>query len=108
MSFSQNASIVGLNSYAITLPTAGAYFIEGKIQCPQISTGSAANSEVVATIVNGTGPVTLYTGTAGAEGFYVNVSAAAGDVITTTLSSSADIDAPLNAIKCELSIGSGQ
>ncbi len=60
------------------------------------------------TVTNQTGPVTLYTGLPGADGFYVAFSAEADDVIRVALSSSDPDDVPLNAVKCELSLGSGQ
>lgn len=107
MSFNQNQCIVGMNYGEVAVPSAGTYFVDGKIQLPRIAAGGG-QSAVVATITNQTGPVTLYTGTAGADGFYCTAICAAADVIRVTLSSADDDDTPLNAVKCEFSVGSGQ
>lgn len=105
--FNQNAGIGGLNSYSVAVPTAGPYFVAGKISLPTIVGGGGASS-VVVTVTNGTGPVTIYTGVAGAEGFYVDTLCAAGDVLTIALSSANANDQGLNTVKAVLSIGSGQ
>lgn len=105
--FAQNSVIVGMTSLDTAVPTAGAYFVSGKLQLPRIA-GGGGQSNVVVTITNQTGPVTLYTGTAGADGFYVNAACAAADVLRVALTSADADDTPLNAVKCEISIGSGQ
>lgn len=105
--FVQNGSMAGLQSYAVAVPTAGPYFVSGKVSLPTLSMGSTAASSVVVTVVNGTGSVTVYTGPVGAEGFYVVTPCAAGDVLTTTLSSAAAVDNVLNAVKAVVSVGSG-
>ena len=107
--FAQNSTIVGLNSLDTAIPAAGPVFVSGKVQLPRLAAGSTGVSAVVVTITNQTGPVTLYTGTAGADGFYVDTNVAAGDVIRVALTSANSIDsATYNSVKCELSIGSGQ
>lgn len=106
MSFNQNASIAGLQSYAYAVPVAGPVFLDGKLSIPTL-VGGGGQSAVVATVVNGTGPVTVYTGVAGAEGFHVNTPCLAGDVLTVSLSSANAVDAVPNAVKCVLAIGSG-
>jgi hypothetical protein len=106
MSFNQNAGIAGLETYSVAVPTAGLYFVDGKISLPTLSQGGG-QSQVVATVVNQTGPVTIYTGIAGAEGLKCNASCAAGDVLAITLSSGAAVDQVPNAVKCVLAIGSG-
>lgn len=107
--FNQNFALAGLTSIDTAVPDAGPYFVEGKLQLPRVASGSSAASEVVVTVTNRTGPVTLYTGAAGADGFYLDTLCAAGDVIRVALTSSAAVDsADLNAVKCEVSIGSGQ
>lgn len=105
--FNQNAAIGGLNSYAAAVPAAGPYFVSGKLMLPTV-VGGGGQSSVVVTVTNGTGPVTLYTGAAGAEGFYVDTLCAAGDVLTIALTSANANDQGLNAVKAVVSIGSGQ
>jgi hypothetical protein len=105
--FNQNAAIGGLNSYSVAVPAAGPYFVEGKLSLPTI-VGGGGQSACVVTVTNGTGPVTVYTGPAGAEGFYVDTLCAANDVLTIALTSAAAPDQGLNAVKAVLSIGSGQ
>lgn len=109
MSFNQNVTLVGLTSVDVAVPSAGTYFVDGKIQLPRLSQGASADSSCVVTITNRTGPTTLYTGTAGADGFYVDTLCAAGDVLRVALTSAASVDtSDLNAIKCAIDIGSGQ
>lgn len=105
--FAQNLTMTGLNSYSVSVPTAGPYFVKGKISLPTISNGGG-QSLCVATITNRTGPTTVYTGLPGAEGFYVDTPCAANDVLTITFSSSAPADQPPNVIKAVVSVGSGQ
>lgn len=108
MSFNQNFSM-DLGTEDTAVPSAGAYFVEGKLQLPRLASGSSAASAVVATVTNLTGPVTIYTGAAGNDGFYVDFNAAAGDIIRVALTSSAAVDNDLNnSVKAEISIGSGQ
>jgi hypothetical protein len=104
--FNQNVNLVGLTSYAVSVPVAGPYFMSWKIYLPTLTDGGGQSS-VVMTIVNGTGPVTVYTGVAGAEGGSVSTPCAAGDVLTFTLSSAAAPDLGLNNVKATISISSG-
>lgn len=104
--FNQNVTIAGLNSYSVAVPAAGVYFLDGKVQIPTVSSGGGASGAVV-TITNGTGPVTLYTGTAGKDGFKIDTVCAAGDVLTVALTSAASADQGLNAVKTVVAIGSG-
>jgi len=107
--FNQNSTLVGLNYLDTSVPAAGPYFVEGKLQVPRLASGATDASGVVVTVTNRTGPVTLYTGLAGANGFYVDCLCAANDVIRVALTSAQPIDsADANAVKCEISIGSGQ
>ncbi len=91
-------SINGLGVFPIfTAPSAGIYFVNGQLTLPSIPQGSGA-SQVVCVVKNGV--TTLYTGVAGATGFQVNqIVCAAGDAITVTLTSSADPDQVLNAVR---------
>lgn len=107
MAFNTSYVLGTLTSEDTAVPTAGTYFVDGKVQLPRLAAGGGQSS-VVVTITNRTGPVTLYTGTAGADGFYVDALCAAGDVLRVALTSAAAADTPLNAIKCEVAIGSGQ
>ena len=78
--FNQSGSIVGLSSFVVACPNAGPYNLDWKISLPTL-VGGGGQSAVVMTIVNGTGPVTVYTGIAGAEGGSTNTLCAAGDVL---------------------------
>lgn len=103
--FSQNVEFVGLGTFSWTVPYAGAYFVKGKIFVPTLIDGGVPSSVVVTVNQNGS-PV--YTGLAGAEGFYTNLSCAAYDVIAVVLSSSVTTDQAPNAVKGRYSIGQGQ
>lgn len=107
MAFNQSFALSGLTSIDTAVPAAGPYFVSGKVQLPTVTAGGGQSSCVV-TITNRTGPVTLYTGIAGADGFYVDTLCAAGDVLRVALTSAAAADTPLNVIKAEVAIGSGQ
>lgn len=104
--FNQTVDLTGLTSYSFSIPSAGLYSMDWKIALPTVVAGGGQSS-VVMTIVNGTGPVTIFTGIAGATGGKVDFKAAAGDVITATLSSAAAADLPLNVIKAVISISQG-
>ncbi len=106
--FNKNFSLGNLGSESTVVPASGAYFVEGKLQLPRVASGSSAPSSVIVTVENETTESTLYTSTAGDDGFYVDFNAAAGDEILVTLSSSDAVDVALNAVKCEVAIGSGQ
>lgn len=103
--FNQNIESTGLNNVSTTVPYAGPYFVKGKFTIPTLVGGSGASSLVVTVNQNGS-PV--YSGPVGAEGFYKDISCAAYDVIAIVLSSSAPVDAVLNAVKAIYSIGQGQ
>ena len=104
--FNQNAELTGLTSYAVAIPNAGPIAADWKLSRPTV-VGGGGQSSVVMTVVNGTGPVTVYTGTAGAIGGSLNTLCAAGDVLTFTLSSAASADQPLNVIKCNIQVAQG-
>lgn len=109
--FNQNIESVGLGTTSVTVPYAGPYFVKGKITLPTLvggqgSPGQASASSLVVTINQNGSPV--YSGPVGAEGFYNDISCAAYDVIAIVLSSSAPVDAVLNAVKAVYSIGQGQ
>jgi hypothetical protein len=103
--FNQNIESVGLSTTSVTVPFAGPYFVKGKFLIPT-SVGGAGQSSLVVTVNQNGSPV--YTGSAGAEGFYTDISCAANDVIAMVLSSSAAVDAVNNAVKAVYSIGQGQ
>lgn len=104
--FNQNVDLSGLTSYSVTIPNAGILSIDWKLSLPMISQGGGQSS-VVMTITNATGPVTVFTGTAGALGGKVDTLVAANDVITCALSSAAAADAPLNVIKAVIAFSQG-
>ncbi len=103
--FNQNIESTGLGTTSVTVPYTGAYFVDGKFTIPT-SVGGAGQSSLVITVNQNGSPV--YTGNAGAEGFYTDISCTAYDVITMVLSSSAAVDAVNNAVKATYSIGQGQ
>ncbi len=103
--YAQNLVFNGLGTLSTVVPAAGPYFVEGKLSLPTIVGGSGPSSVVVTVNQNGS---PIYTGIAGAEGFYLDVTCAALDTIAIVLTSSAAADAPLNVIKMTVSIGSGQ
>lgn len=104
--FNQTVNLCGLTSYAVSVPTAGPYAFDWKISLPTVTDGGGQSS-VVMTITNGTGPVTIFTGTAGASGGTVSTLCAAADVITFALTSAAAADQGLNTVKATIAISSG-
>lgn len=96
-------TISGLTSAQTSVPLAGLCQIICSLSLPMISKGSSANSQVV-TVIKQNGS-TMYTSSAGAEGFQISLSCAANDVISVTLSSAAAVDQSLNVIKANVSIG---
>lgn len=103
--FNQNLVTSGLGTTSVTVPDAGPYFVEGKISLPSIPTGSTPSAVLVVVNKNGS-PV--YTGVAGATGFYCTITCAALDVIAVVLSSSSAVDNVINAIKTTIEIGYGE
>lgn len=108
--YSQNFSISGLETLTVVLPVAGQFTLSGKLKLPRLSQTdptdpnySSYPSAVVATIKqNGT---TIFTSTAGSDGFSIPVSAASQDTFTVQLSSSEAQDEVLNAVSAVISIG---
>lgn len=103
--YNQNLTFNGLGTLSITVPQAGAYFVDGKISLPSLTNGGGVSACLVTINQNGS-PV--YTGIAGAEGFYTDISCAAADVIAIVFSSAATPDQGLNVIKSTIAIGLGQ
>jgi len=102
----QNFVFNGLGTLSTTVVTAGLYFVKGKVtDFPSLVNGGGASSLVVTVNQNGS---PKYTGSAGASGFYTNLSCAANDVIAVVFSSSASADSALNVIKSSVSIGLGE
>jgi hypothetical protein len=97
-------SINGLQTFALfTAPAAGIYFVDAKLQLPQLVSDGLA-SAVVALVKNGAS--TIYTGVAGASGFSIPAfTCALGDVITCVLSSAAACDNVLNAVTGVVAFG---
>jgi hypothetical protein len=102
--FLGNQSLNGLQTTTIfTAPAAGAYFIQGYLTLPQLSTAGAV-SQVVAVVKQNSS--TELTGTAGASGFAIPaITAAAGDVFSVVLSSSAAPDQVTNAVQGQVYFG---
>lgn len=101
----QNTVFNGLGTQSFTIPIAGPYFVEGHLSLPSLVGGGGA-SQVVVTINQNGSPI--YTGQAGAEGFYKDMLCAANDVIAVVLNSSAAPNLGLNVIKANISIGLGE
>lgn len=118
MAFNQNVELVGpyqscapgasgATSYSFSAPAAGVYNLDWKIMIPTVI-GGGGQSGVIVTITNGTGPVTLYSGSAGAMGGKLDLLAAAADVIKFELSSVTAADlTTLNNVKATIAISSG-
>lgn len=104
LNFNQSLSWVGLGTYTFVAPYAAPFVFDGKVQCPSIVT-DGVNSAVVVTISQNGTPV--YTGNAGAQGFYEVISCASGDSITIVFSSAAAVDQGLNIIKATIAISQG-
>lgn len=116
--FNQNVELVGpyqsaapattgCSTYSFSCPTTGPYVIDWKLQLPNLSQGGGT-SGVIVQIINGTGPVTLLTTTAGKDGGKLDLSAVAGDVISFSLSSETAADLlTLNTVKATIAISSG-
>lgn len=108
MAISLTATVTGLTTFSVGIPTAGATPVSGKLTLPTIDQGESANSQVVVTITqtpNGGSPTTIYTGSAGARGFSVIAQCAALDTIAITMSSGATVDQGINRIKTTISVG---
>jgi hypothetical protein len=113
--FTATNSLNGLQTTTLfQAPTTGVYFVNGQLTLPVlrdqpsnigalISTPEIGGSQVVAVVKDGA--TTVFTGNAGATGFQTTFTATAGDVITCILSSSANIDNQLNAVKGVVSSG---
>lgn len=105
--FNQSMELAGLTSIDTAVGAAGPYVVNGKLSLPRLVNGSSSPSGAVVTVTNRTGPVTLYTSTAGDDGFEVATLCAAGDVIRVAVTSSAAIDAGYNNVKTQIAISSG-
>lgn len=97
-------SLNGIQTVSVfTAPSAGIYFIEGKLSLPQISTSGSASAVIALVKKNGS---TQYTGIAGASGFSIPaITLAANDAITVQLSSSAAIDLVTNNVSGQIVYG---
>lgn len=105
--YNQNLTNVGLNTLTTSVPTAGPYSIKGKLTLPTYTDDGSTGTSAVVTTVNQNGSP-IYTGLAGAEGFYTTFLAAAGDTITVVFTSSATVDQAPNAVKATIGLTSGQ
>ena len=77
-------------------PAEQTYLVDGQITLPTLVGGAGASSVIATLYVDG---VATYTGIAGATGFQVRPTIASGTEVTVTLTSSADADEKLNAVK---------
>lgn len=102
--FAQNLVFTGLGTIAITVPNAGAYFLDAKISLPTLSNGGGVSAVVAVIKVNAS---TILTGVAGATGIKADFTCAAGDSVSLILSSAAAADQVLNAVKTTIALGQG-
>lgn len=102
--FSTNQTVSGLETLTFYVPTGqgGAYTLSGHLQTPNMSAGDSTSAVVTTIGQNGS---TIFTSTAGAQGFSVPVLAAAGDYFTVALSSSTATDEVLNNLRATVSLG---
>lgn len=108
--YSQNFAISGLETLTVVMPVAGQFTLSGKLKIPRLSQTDPTDpnyasypSAVVVTIKqNGS---TIFTSTAGSDGFSIPISAAYQDTFTVQLSSSEAQDEVLNAVSAVISIG---
>lgn len=108
MAFNLNATVTGLTTFTVGIPSVGSYPISGKLVLPTIDQGAPANSAVVVTITqtpNGGSPTTIYTGAAGSRGFQVMANCAALDSIAIAMTSAASVDQGTNIVKSTISVG---
>lgn len=104
--YGQTLMFEGLGTFTLlTAPFAGLFTFDGKISLPTLSTGGGV-SAVVAIVKQGA--TTKYTGTAGNQGFEIQIECAAADVITLVLSSAAAPDQPINTIKTTVAVSYAQ
>jgi hypothetical protein len=105
MAFNQSGELAGLNTYTISVPTAGAYSIDWKNYLSRLAQGGSPSSLVTTINQNGS-PV--FTSTAGSDGGHYDLSCSAGDTITLVTSSSAPVDETLNNVKTQVAFSGGQ
>ena len=105
MAFNQSGELAGLNTYTISVPSAGAYSIDWKNYLPRPSQGGTQSSLVVTINQNGS---PIYTSPAGGDGGRFDMACAAGDVITLVTSSANANDQGLNLIKTQVAFSGGQ
>lgn len=103
--FNQNLVFTGLGNVSVTVPSAGPYVVDGHMSIPNPTMGGKSSSLLVVVNQNGS---PIYTGQAGAEGFRATMNCAALDVIQFVFSSAAADDQPINVIKSNIQISSGE
>lgn len=101
-----SGTFTGLGTFVVfTAQTTDLYQIIGTLTVPSISKGDGTNSQVVVVIKQNSS--TIYTGSAGAEGFAIAAQLTATDVVSIVLTSSASVDQPINTVKTTLTITEG-
>lgn len=103
--YNQNFVFNGLGTQSFIVPVAGPGFVEGKSDIPTLVNGGGASSLVVTVNQNGSA---IYTGNAGANGFYTTFLGALNDTIAVVYTSAAAPDNAYNAIKSKIDIGGGE
>jgi hypothetical protein len=119
MAFNQNIEMVGpyqscaagatgSTTELVNIPAAGGYTLDWKVQVPYITGGGGA-SGIVVRVRNNTTASNIFLGSAGlCNGGRIWFPAAANDVISINLSSTAAADlASLNAVKGTFAVSSG-
>jgi hypothetical protein len=100
--YSQTFESVGLTTLTFSVPVAGSYTLFVKTTIPTLTNGGGVSQCVTTVKQNGT---TIYTSTAGAQGFQTAVTCALNDTLSVAYSSAATPDQGLNVIKSTVSIG---
>lgn len=103
------AGATGSQTELVNIPAAGVYECSWKCDVPSIVQGSATTSGLVVRVRNNTTSTNIFLGVAGAcSGGRVTFSAAASDVISLNLSSTAAADlVSLNCVKGAFSLSGG-
>jgi hypothetical protein len=103
--FEARQTLNGLSVYDVFIaPWNGIYYINGQLTLPQISTAGCA-SQVVSKVYTGGGSL-VYTGSAGATGFYLGqMTLSTGNSVWVGLTSSSTCDNGLNTVKGVVSAG---
>ena len=102
--FNQNVEFQGIVDTAIGIPVAGLVTVDVKCTIPTLVSGGGVSALIITIKQNSS---TIYTGTAGNQGAWVQFTAAAGDVLHVITSSANAVDSALNAVKGVIAVSTG-